>query len=359
MPQRHASPIKYMSSSQIRDLIFVRLSALGDVTLLLPVVQTLARALPQTRLTWLTSHPNDALVRGLPGVEMLVIDKPRSVADYLSLANRLRPRRFDVLLAMQASLRANLIYPLIRAPVKIGFDKARARDGQRWVTNRQISPGRDHLLDGFFRFTEALGIRERQLIWNLSLTDEDLRVAAALLPQKRPRLAVALSASKPERNWPLDRFIEVLRVAVERWNVQVVLTGGPGKEELARASTAALALGEAATNLTGQTTPKQLAAVLARVDCLLAPDTGPVHIAVAVGTPVVGLYAVAPSALSGPYLRRELTVDKYEDAVRQVLGKDPNSVPWGTRVHSEQAMALIEPSEVLAKLALVFERKAC
>lgn len=348
-----------MSLSQIRDLIFVRLSALGDVTLLLPVVQTLARALPQARLTWLTSRPNDAFVRGLPGVEMLVIDKPGSISDYLSLARKLRRRRFDVLLAMQASLRANLIYPLIRAPVKIGFDRARARDGQQWVTNRKIESGRDHLLDGFFRFAEAVGIHERLLIWNLPLTDEDRRFAEASLPQKRPRLAVVLSASKRERNWPLDRYIEVLRIAIKRWNVQVVLLGGPDNEELERAALVARALGEAATNLTGKTTPKQLAALLARVDCLLAPDTGPVHIAVAVSTPVVGLYAVAPSALSGPYLRRELTVDKYDDAVRQVLGKDPASVPWGARVHGDRAMALIEPSEVLAKLALVLEQHAC
>jgi heptosyltransferase I len=109
------------------------------------------------------------------------------------------------------------------------------------------------------------------------------------------------------------------------------------------------------TNLVGRTTPRQLAAVLARARCLLAPDTGAVHIAVAMNVPVVGLYAVAPAQLSGPYGRGDLVVDRYGDAVRTILRKDPQAVSWTTRVHEGEPMRLIEVADVLPKLAQVFD----
>src|SRR6185295_6261666 len=96
------------------------------------------------------------------------------------------------------------------------------------------------------------------------------------------------------------------------------------------------------TNLVGKTTAKQLAAVLGRARALVAPDTGPVHIATAMGKPVIGLYAVAPSKLSGPYLSRDLVIDRFAEAVRTILQKDPAHVPWGTRVHRQKAMELIQ-----------------
>jgi heptosyltransferase I len=110
------------------------------------------------------------------------------------------------------------------------------------------------------------------------------------------------------------------------------------------------------TNLIGATSAYILAAVLARADCLLAPDTGPVHLAGAVGTPVVGLYAVAPPQLSGPYLYPDLVVNRYPEAVRTILGQDPKLVKWTTRVHRGEPMRLIEIADVLSKLAQVFEK---
>src|SRR5436189_2681717 len=105
-------------------------------------------------------------------------------------------------------------------------------------------------------------------------------------------------------------------------------------------------------NLVGKTTPKQLAAVLARARVLLAPDTGPVHIATAMDSPVIGLYAVAPSKLSGPYFSRDLVIDCFPEAVRTILAKDPARIPWGTRVHTQKAMELIQVNDVLEKLAV-------
>jgi heptosyltransferase I len=340
-----------------RHLVIVRLSALGDVTLMLPVIETLKHAVPQARITWITGAAAYPLLDGIPGIEFIVFDKSHGLRGYFELRRQLHGRRFDVLLAMQASWRANFIYPLISAPVKIGFDRARARDGQWLFTNRSIPRARQHLLDSFFAFIESLGIAERTMRWNLPLAAADRAWAVARVPRDRaPVLAVNPGASKAEREWPVERLIEVIQTARQRWGVDVVLTGGPGARERAAGRQIANAVSAKIINLIGETSPKQLAAVLERADCLLAPDTGPVHIATAVGIPVVGLYAVAPPQLSGPYLRSELTVDRYPDAVRTILGQDPRKVNWTTRVHHGEPMRLIEVADVLPKLAQVFEK---
>jgi heptosyltransferase I len=338
-------------------IVIVRLSALGDVTLTLPVVETLKHYLPQTKITWITSKAVYPLLEGVPDIEFLVFDKHQGLRAYLDLRRRLAGRTFDALLAMQASWRANFIYPLIAAPLKIGFDRTRARDGQWLFTNRSIPFARQHLLDSFFSFLEALGIHERVLNWNLPLTAADRAWAAEHVPRKRvPLLALNPGVSKPEREWPVERWIEVLRAARERWRVQVVLTGGRGDRERETGRKIMEAISDDVRNLIGETTPKQLAAVLARADCLLAPDTGPVHLANAVGTPVVGLYAVAPPELSGPYRYPELTVNRYPDAVRTLLGQDPHTVTWARRVHRGEPMRLIQVEDVLDKLARIFEK---
>jgi len=343
--------------SSLRDIAIVRLSALGDVTLLLPVVETLKRVAPQARITWITGTIAYQLLEGYPGVEFMVFDKSRGPRAYLDLRRQLHGRRFDALLAMQASWRANFIYPLIEAPIKIGFDSTRARDGQRLFTNHRIRFAREHLLDSFFAFLGALGIEERVLEWNLPISEADRSWAAARVPRERtPVLVVNPGASKAEREWPVERLIEVIRAAQSRWGAQIILTGGPGAREQAAGATIMNAVSTGVTNLIGATTPKKLAAVLARADCLLAPDTGPVHLAGAVGTPVVGLYAVAPPELSGPYLCPDLVVNRYPEAVRTILGQDPQSVNWTTRVHRGEAMRLIEVADVLSKLAQVFEK---
>lgn len=344
--------------ADIRHLAIVRLSALGDVTLLLPVIETLKQAAPQAQITWITGMAAHRLLEGIPGVEFIVFDKSRGLRAYSDLRQRLRGRKFDALLAMQASWRANFIYPLISAPVKIGFDRVRARDGQWLFTNRHIPFARQHLLDSFFAFIEVLGITQRAMNWNLPLTEADKAWAAAHVPRDRgPVLAVNPGASKPEREWPVARLIEAIREAQRRWGAHIVLTGGASERERATGHKITQAISVNIGNLIGQTTAKQLAAVLARADCLLAPDTGPVHIAGAVGTPVVGLYAVAPPQLSGPYLYPELAINRFPEAVRTILGRDPRTVEWTTRVHRGEPMQLIQVEEVLSRLAQIFEKK--
>ncbi len=334
----------------IKSICVVRLSALGDVLMLVPLIRTLQANLPDASITWVISRPAYDLVEGMDGVEFIVINKPNSLADYWRFKKQLKGRSFDVLLAVQASFRANLLYPLIRASRKIGFDYQRAKDGHKWFINETIPAGEEHNLEGFLKFAQMLGLKKQVLRWDLPITEADYEWARTHLPSQGPILLVNPAASKPERSWTVERYVAVIKEAQQRWQAQVVLTGGPGvfDRELADAISKQVNC----TDLVGKTKPKQLLAVISQAHALLCPDTGPSHMASAVGTPVVALHAVTNYQISGPYTFKHLVVDCYPEAVATLLKKETDDV-WGTKVHGEEAMKLIQVDAVLAKLATI------
>jgi len=335
-------------------ICLVRLSALGDVCLAVPLVRTLQHAFPEAQITWVTTTPMLQLLEGLGGVEFVLTEKASHPLAYLAFYRRMRRRTFDVLLGAQASFRAHFLYPLIRAERKIGFAKNEARDAHYFFVNEHVRGRREHLLDSFLAFAEALGASKRIVEWRLPISAADHGFAEKRLGSGH-WAALNPMASKPERTWLPERYAAVVDACVRRWEMNVVLTGGPSpkEREFGHDVLRRTAKPERVLNLVGQTTPKQLAAVLTRAKVLVAPDTGPVHIATATGTPVVGLYAVARPELTGPYLSQHFVVNRFPEAVRTILGKEAGDVSWKTRVKSPKAMALITVEDVLKKLEQV------
>ncbi|TAJ80664.1 MAG: lipopolysaccharide heptosyltransferase family protein [Gallionellaceae bacterium] len=349
-----AAPIHLVSPPHIA---IVRFSALGDVALAAAAVRQLRRCLPDATLTWITSPLGYALLQGMEGVQFEVYDKPATLADYRAFYRAFSRRRFDVVLALQANLRINLLYPALHAPIKIGFDRTRAREGQWLFCNRAIPFKNEHLLDSFLAFTHLLGCEPQVAEWALPLSAEDTAWAqSAIRALPHPLLAIHPCASKPERNWPLERLETVIRAAKSKWGCGFVFTGGNHPREREACRRLASVAGDNARDLCGLTTPKQLTALLGAVDGLIAPDTAAIHLARAMNTPVLGLYAVAPPALSGPYQRGGYVVNRYPDALRRVLGKDAARVKWNARVHHPDAMRCIETDDVLQQLARLLAR---
>lgn len=322
---------------------------------MVPVVHTLQRAWPECAVTWIIGKLEASLVGDLPGVEFIIFDKARGLAALRDLRRQLRSRSFDVLLDMQVAMRANLISLLVDSPFKLGFDRARAHDLQWLFTNQRI-PGQDrpHVLDGFFAFAEALGIAERVLRWDIPVPPEAGTFATQALPGARPWLAINACSSarlRNWRNWPADRFARVARHAATRHNMGIVLTGGPAEPERATArAIIEAAPGVEIVDLVGRTSLKQLLAVLGRAGALIAPDTGPAHIATAAGTPVIGLYATSNPLRTGPFLSQHYVINKYPEALRKYSGKSVEAARWGERVRHPEAMNLISVDEVIAML---------
>jgi heptosyltransferase I len=344
-------PDTLAATQPVSNIALVRFSALGDVALAVPAVRSLQQSFPHAVLTWITSPLGYSLLQGLEGVQFEVFDKPRTFADYRRFYRAFCNRSFDAVLAMQANLRINLLYPALRAPLRIGFDRIRAREGQWLFCNRTIPFADEHLADSFLSFAAQLGATALPDACDLPIAEADKAWAQEQVRHlPRPLLAIHPCASKAERNWPPERHAELIRAAMRRWQCGFVFTGGDTPMEQDVCAQLSSVAGEVALNLCGHTTPKQLAALLGSADGLIAPDTAAVHLARAMGTPVVGLYAVASPRLSGPWRRQEFVVNRYPDAVRRFLGKDPERVPWNTRVHHPEAMSLIAVEDVLQQL---------
>lgn len=340
-------------STQLKSICIVRLSALGDVLMLVPLIRTLQANLPSATLTWIISRPAYDLVEGMDGVEFIVINKPNSLADYWQFRKQMRGRHFDILLATQASLRANLLYPFIRATRKIGYDSIRAKDGHGWFIDDSIAPGNDHTLEGFLKFADCLGIEKKEICWDLPISQADREWTRSQLPDAAtPVVLVNPSASKAERSWPVERYIEIIKYVQSRWAAQVILTGGPGDYDKTLGD--AICKEVSVINMIGKTKPKQLLALIEQADLLICPDTGPSHMGAAVGTPVIALHAVTSADVSGPYIYRDLAVDCYPEAVKTVLKKTPATNIWGTHAHGSETMKLVTVDAVIAKLEKVF-----
>ena len=208
-------------------------------------------------------------------------------------------------------------------------------------------------MEGFLKFAHVLGIKEPELRWDLPISDASGEWARAHLPLSAtaPVVLVHPAASKAERSWPVERYIEVIQYLQSRWGAHVVLTGGPG--DFDRRLGDAIAAAVPVIDLIGQTKPKQLLAVIEAADLLICPDTGPSHMAAAVSTPVVALHAVTSADVSGPYIYRHLAVDCYPEAVKIILKKTPETNRWGTHAHGADTMKLVQVSAVITKIDMI------
>lgn len=322
----------------------------------MPLVRTLQAALPGSRLTWLIGKAERRLLDGLEAMTFVEYDKRTGLAGMRRVRSELRelaPVRFDALLQMQVAARANVLSAFVPARRRIGYDRARSRDGHGWFVNERI-PDRPgiHVLDAIGSFCEPLGLRQTRVRWDLPVPADAREWARAQWPQDgRRTLMISPCSSHALRNWRADRYAAVADHAVERgW--RVVLCGG--RSELERTTTDAIlaTMRKPALDLVGRDTLKQLPALLERADLVMSPDSGPMHIANAMGTAVLGLHAASNPARSGPYSDRRYCVDRYDAAARRFLRRPAEALRWGRKIEHEGVMDLVTVEDAIA----AFER---
>jgi len=334
-------------------LCLLRLSALGDVTHVVPLVRTLQAARPDTPIHWIIDKVGHKLLDGLPGVVFHAYDKKTGMAGVKALRHQLPPGRFEALLQMQVAFRANLLSAFIPAERRIGYDRSRSKDLHGLFINERI-PDRPgiHVLDAIGSFCEPLGLRQDTVSWDLAVPPAAFEWAAAQWEDDgRPVLMISPCSSHVRRNWYADRYAAVATHAQSRgW--RVVLCGGRSELERSMADAIQAQLETPALDLVGRDTLKQLPALLARADLVMTPDSGPMHIANAMGSKVLGLHAASNPHRSGPYSDRRYCVDRYDDAARKYLGKQAVDLKWGTKIEFDDVMELITVEDGIA----AFER---
>jgi heptosyltransferase I len=300
------------------SVVIVRLSALGDTVHVMPLVASLRQAWPETHISWVVQPTTHSLMAPNPDVdEFLVFDRAARAGAYRRLHRELRGRRWDLALVPHTAFKAGLVTAMIRAPRKIGYDRARAPELHRLFTTESIAPHPlQHMQDEFFEFLAHLGV-EPQLEWNFAFSEQERTAQKEWFDRfDRPVLAITLHSSRSEKNWIADRFARVLEAVEEDLGLQTMIVGGvtPAEDSLAaevRRLTRATPIDARADDV------RKLAWLLDGSAVTLSPDTAPLHIAVALGTPTVGMYAVTDPRRVGPYGRyQQLTVDKFEPGAR-------------------------------------------
>jgi heptosyltransferase I len=334
----------------LQQVCLLRLSAIGDTCHAVAALRAFQAAWPQTRFTWIIGKLEAKLMTSiLPEIEFITFDKRSTFGELRRLYGTLRGRRFDLLLDLQLSFRASLVSSLVSAPIKLGFDRPRARELQWWFTNARIPPAAsEHVLDSFMGFARACGIDPGAPRWDLDLPAEALEYARSIITDQRPTLLISPCSSHEARNWSAERYAAVASYAAATHQMRVVLVGGRSSIEAQMGE--AIASRAPVVNQIGKDTLPQLLGLLSRSTVLLSPDSGPAHMATMVGLPVIGLYAATNPARAGPYYSRQWCVDKYDAASQKYLGRPAAQIPWTTKIERSGVMDLIGVSEVTAKL---------
>lgn len=318
-----------------KSLCILRLSAIGDVCHAVAMVQQIQAHYPQIQITWVVGKIEHMLLQGLADVEFIVFDKSKGLQAYKDLYRTMQGRNFDVLLHMQVAIRASFASLCIPAKVKVGFDKNRAKEGQWLFSNKKVNAQSEpHVLEGFMAFANAIGVSTSSPTWQMPFSDEDRDWVKSNISQDKPYVVISAAASKAERNWHAKGYAQAADHLINQ-GYQVVLCGGPTDLEKTLAAKIESHSDNDLENLVGKTNLKQLLAVLEGAKLVIAPDTGPAHMATTVGTPVIGLYAHSNPKRTGPYLSQKYVVSVYEQSILEQYNAPASDLPWGLRAKGE------------------------
>ena len=329
-----------------RRICIVMMSAVGDAVHVLPVINALKRANPETRITWVLQPGPASLVRRHPSVdEIILFDRTLGLGAFASVRRAFASREFDLVIDLQVYFKAGIVTALAHAPLKLGFDHARARDLNWLFTNRKVPAHPvQHVQDQYLEFLGVLGVPGEPIEWNLGpFSDEKLWRDAFASSLERPAAAIVVATSKPEKDWIPERWAEVCDQLHYTYGMQPVLVGGRSEREQAAERiimerTTCKPISKLGSGL------RPLVSIFDACALILTPDTGPLHMAVALDRPVISLLGYTNPKRTGPYRKfHDLVIDKYGD---------PGEKYSPTMENRPGRMERIAVSEVIEKIEL-------
>lgn len=343
-----------MSDLSLNRVCIVMMSAVGDAVHVLPVINAIKRHRPSAHITWVLQPGPASLVRGHPAVdEIILFERSKGLRAFTDIRRALAQQRFDVVLALQVYFKAGIVTAFTRARVKLGFDWQRARDLNWLVTNRRIAKhpaGGQHVQDQYFEFLAALGVAAEPVEWNLGPWEHERAWQTkffAAIP--RPVASIVIATSKPEKDWSAERWAEVIDALYEDFGLQPVIVGGKSARELAAREIIMKRARHAPVDTLGASL-RELVAILEGSALVLSPDTGPLHMAVALGTPAISLVGYTNPKRVGPYRR-------FHDLIIDAYGNPGEDYPVSMETRSGR-MPQITVDDVLAKVQLWKSRYA-
>ena len=307
-----------MSRVKMDRVCIVMMSAIGDAVHVLPLLTALKRHHPTTHVTWILQPGPATLVRDHPDVdEILLFDRSQGWRGFAEIRRTLRSRTFDLVINLQVSFKAGLVTSFTRAPMKLGFDRARARDANWLFTTHRIPPGpRRHVQEQYFEFLNWLEVPQEPVTWRLGPWNEAERTWQRdfLARFERPIAPIVVATSKPQKDWLPERWAEVSDALYHEFGLQPILVGARSPREV-HAEGVILAQTRAKPySALGEGGLRGLVGIIDGAALVLTPDTGPLHMTVALDRPVVSLIGYSNPKRVGPYRKfRDLMIDAYGD----------------------------------------------
>lgn len=293
-----------------KKILIVLHGSIGDVTRALPLATLLRDGFPQAHLAWAVEPPSLPLVQNYPGLdEVILFDRPRGLRAFGPFLKEVRSRRFDLVLDLQRHFKSGLISRCSGAPHRVGFNRRDAKEFNWFFNNHFIPAFGEEIskLEHYLKFAEYLGIGTSPVAWDFKLSvEEETAVERHLAEVKRPFAVLFVGSRWESKRWFPAQVADCGKIIQERHGLEIVLLGAKGEEPLA--VEAATGAGLAATNLVGLTSLREAIGIIARARVAVGPDTGLMHIAAAVGTPVVSLWGATSPGRTGPYGFGELAV---------------------------------------------------
>jgi len=302
------------------NILIVKLSAIGDVIHTLPALNAIRKRYPDARITWLVEEDAAPLVKGHAALDRVLISKRKrwlkgilgpsclnNMREVYRFLKELRDKRYDLIIDFQGLLKSGILIALSRGRRKIGYGRGMEHMECSYVFLNERVPPVDmdnHALMRSMMLLDAIGIPSNDIEYNLPLQDQDRATIEALLMRHgitESRLLVAINpAAKWETKlWNNSKFAKLADSLIQQYGANVVFTGG--SEDRGAVQDIISAMEAKAANLAGETTLRTLAALYEKTDFLVSTDTGPMHIAAAVGTPVVALFGPTAPWRTGPF----------------------------------------------------------
>ena len=316
--------------NSLSSICILRLSSIGDITHMIPVINALRNHSPKSNITWIIGKTEYELVKNIKDIEFIVFDKNRSLNSIKILKKSLKGRRFNLLFHMQKSLRSKIISFFVRAEKKYNYCNVKVQD-------------RCHVLDTFFLFLQNLGISKKILDWSININQNH-----DILKIKKDYIVLNPFTSSRRfnfREWEINNYIVICKYLSDTYDIDSVIVGGKSNYEIDESKK--IGSKKFIHNLVGETNLQELYNILKGCKFYIGPDSGTLHIASMLRKPVIGLFATSNPLRTGPYNNMDYIINKYEIALKKYNNKSINEVKWGERIRNNQAMSLITQEDVI------------
>lgn len=292
-----------------KNIIVVKMSAIGDVIHALPVSYALKETFPDAKVTWVVEKAAYELLTNNPYIDKVLLfekHKFRSIGGLIknlpSFAYELKQGQYNVSLDLQGLAKSASVAYLSGAKTRLGFCNMRELSSlvSRPVCGTNV---KGHVVERYLDVVRELGCRVEKVIFPLVTTAQEEQVATAIAKQSgldlnNPYIILATGANWPNKRWPASNYAHLVDKIYEKDFIPVLI-GGPGDRMLADQIIAGTQVPP--VDLTGKTSLKQLAYVIKRAKALVGGDTGPMHLSAGIGTPVVALLGPTDINRNGPY----------------------------------------------------------